>query len=722
MEFPPQPIDFERELNADQYAAVSAPLGPALVLAGAGSGKTRTLTYRVAWLLTHEHLRPWEILLLTFTNKAAREMLDRVETLTGCERREFWGGTFHHIGQKFLRRHGERVGLKPSYTILDETDAESLLNDVIKQTDPSFAKNKEHPKARVISDVLSYARNTRQSLAQVVEQKYPHLAEILDDLERFAHAYAARKLEQQVTDYDDLLELWLRLLQENPDIAEHYRKFFRTVLVDEYQDTNRLQSEIVDLLAPNHCLMAVGDDAQCIYTWRGADFENILSFTQRHPSARLYKIETNYRSTPEILRLANDVLRSQPADRGFFKELRADRPPGSLPIVGAALDTMQQANAVIRRIRELLDDGTYSAGDIVVLYRAHYHAMDLQLEMSRQGMPFTITSGVRFFEQAHIRDFTAQLRFAHNPADTVAFARVVSLLPGVGPATSQRILKAAHETAHKKALSVIAALTDEKVLAKVPADARDDFRDFALTLQNMEEALGRGAPNASTPAPLPPKSAQAAALKTAQSAQWAQHSLFDEAPSAPAQAEANADEADDEAAAHAPAPAENALAHSPEEIVRIGIEGWYGDYLRNLHANWESRREDLNSLITFAARFDNMDELLSQLVLLSSESGERDADPEAEKIRLTTIHQAKGLEFPVVFVIGLADGLFPLQRAIDDGDVEEERRLFYVSVTRARDQLYLLHPRLMMRNGQLQTLEPSRFLTELNPDLFYFAR
>ncbi len=706
MQFPTQPIDFERELNPDQYAAVSAPLGPSLVLAGAGSGKTRTLTYRVAWLLTRENLRPWELLLLTFTNKAAREMLERVEELTGHERREFWGGTFHHIGQKFLRRHGELVGLKPSFTILDESDAESLLNETIKQEDPHYAKNKEHPKARVLSDIFSYARNTCQSLQDVIKNRHPHLESLLDTLQNFYTAYAARKLEKQVVDYDDLLELWLKVLDEHEDVAAHYQKFFRYVLVDEYQDTNLLQSRIIDKIAADHRVMAVGDDAQCIYTWRGAAFENILTFPDRHPGTQIYKIEVNYRSTPEILNFANDVLRSQPSAQGFHKELRADRAPGSLPVIGAALDTMQQANAVIRRIRELLSDGVYTPGDIVVLYRAHYQAMDLQLEMARQGLPFTITSGLRFFEQAHVRDFAAQLRFVHNPADTLAFSRVVSLLPNVGPATSARVLKAAHEVAAKRKIAVIDALTNEKVLAKIPAPARDDFRDFALTLQNMREALGGKTPDAPDPSALTFQKAPKEKTRPA----YAQDSLFD------------VHEQDAEDTSVSPANTETHLCQSPQEIVRIGIEGWYGDYLRNLYANWQTRREDLNSLTTFAARFETMDELLSQLALLSSESGERQADPEDEKIRLTTIHQAKGLEFPIVFVIGAADELLPLKRAIDDGDVEEERRLFYVSVTRARDQLYVLYPRLMMRNGSLQTLEPSRFISEINPQLFHFAR
>ncbi|MDR2982524.1 MAG: ATP-dependent helicase, partial [Puniceicoccales bacterium] len=272
------PIDFISALNEDQYQAVTAPRGPALVLAGAGSGKTRTLTYRVAYLL-EQGIKPWEILLLTFTNKAAKEMLTRVEDLTGVTRSYFWGGTFHSIGQRILRSHAPLVGLDRNFTILDADDADSLFNETVKSLDSAFVKNKDNPKPRVILDAISYARNTRRPMEEVFDIRFPWLAdESLEKLPGFAEAYRDTKRKQAVCDYDDLLELWLELLTNHPAVRESYQHRFRHILVDEFQDTNKLQSQIVDALAGEHQVMAVGDDAQCIYTWRGAEFANIADF------------------------------------------------------------------------------------------------------------------------------------------------------------------------------------------------------------------------------------------------------------------------------------------------------------------------------------------------------------------------------------------------------------------------------------------------------------
>jgi DNA helicase-2/ATP-dependent DNA helicase PcrA len=702
------PIDFAAALNEDQFAAVTASEGPALVLAGAGSGKTRTLTYRVAWLL-QKGLDPWNILLLTFTNKAAREMLGRVEDLTGVPRHKFWGGTFHSVGQRFLRRHGEVISIPPNFTILDEGDADALMADVVRAIDPTFTKHKEHPKPKVIHDIFSYARNTRQPLGQVIAEKYPYLEEIGEQLHRFYTSFQQAKLEKHVCDYDDLLEHWLRVLQTDEPVRTYYQQRFRQILVDEYQDTNKLQSEIVDILAANHQVMAVGDDAQCIYTWRGANFDNIRGFPERHPGAQVFKIEINYRSTPEILRFANGILDHQHVADGFHKHLRAVRPSRRKPVVIAALDTKQQAQLVLMRIRELHETDGVPLRDIAVLYRAHYQAMDLQIELSRAGLPFTITSGVRFFEQAHVRDLVAHLRFAHNPRDTVAFIRLASLLPKVGARKAEAALNAALAAARENGKTLIGALTYDSVAAKLPAEARGDFKDLALTLQNLEEALAQtGA------AQLHPEKR----LTTDQTVD--QTSLFDDdfsqvepellprkgsSPSVPLSLSPSV-------------PARRASAPSPSDIVRLAIEGWYGDYLRNIHDNWQSRRDDLDSIIGFAARFEDMNELLAQLVLLNSETSDRKVEPEADTVWLTTIHQAKGLEFPVVFLIGAADGLLPLKRAIDEGDVEEERRLFYVASTRAKDELTVLYPRIVTQGGPPAVLERSRFLAELDPDSY----
>ena len=651
MQFPFPPIDFKAELNAEQYAAVTAPPGPSLVLAGAGSGKTRTLTYRVAYLL-HQGVQPYEILLLTFTNKASREMLERVEDLTGIARRHLWGGTFHSIAQRILRVHGELVGLKRHYTILDEGEAETILKNVIQDIDPKFIKSKNYPKPKVVANLISYARNTCRPPREEADDRYPFLDGMADKIDQFYKGYQRAKLEQQVVDYDDLLEYFLRLLREQPEIRQQYEDRFKHILVDEFQDTNRLQSDIVDQLAGHHQVMAVGDDAQCIYTWRGADFDNIMRFEERHPGAEIHKIETNYRSSPEILNFANAVLSAQPAGLGFSKELRAIKPSRERPYFVPVMDTRGQARFIIERIEGLVDEGR-DLSDIAILYRAHYQAMDLQMELTRLNIDYQITSGVRFFEQAHIKDFTAQLRFASNPADVSAFVRFTTLLPKVGPKTAERIHAFTRARAEKLEKNFCDVLTSEEVLKKVPNDAKEEWPSLAETLRELAAALTE---------------------------------------------------------------------KSPEELVQLALDGWYSSYIREIYPNWTDRADDLQSLVSFASRYETMEELLAQLVLLASESNERSPEEQQNCLRLTTIHQAKGLEFPVVFVIGLADGTFPLKRTIDDGNLEEERRLFYVAVTRAEEELYLSYPMLNQQGNQVMRLNPSRFIQEVDPSRYETLR
>ena len=644
-------IDFKAELNDEQYAAVTAPPGPALVLAGAGSGKTRTLTYRVAYLL-HQGVQAYEILLLTFTNKASHEMLERVEDLTGVPRRALWGGTFHSIAQRILRVHGDLVGLKRNYTILDQGEAESILKSVIQATDGKFIKTKNNPKPKVIADLISYARNTCRPPREEADNRYPFLEGMASKIDQFYKAYKRAKLDQQVVDYDDLLEYFLKLLRDHPEIRRQYQDRFKHVLVDEFQDTNRLQSDIVDQLAGHHQVMAVGDDAQCIYTWRGADFDNIMQFEERHPGAKIHKIETNYRSSPEILDFANAVLASQPSGLGFSKELRPVKAKRERPYFVPVMDTRGQAKFIIERIEGLIDEGR-QLSDIAVLYRAHFQAMDLQMELSRLNIDYQITSGVRFFEQAHIKDFAAQFRFASNPADVPAFARFSCLLPKVGPKTAERIHKFTRERAEKLEKNFCDVLVSEEVLNKLPADAKEEWPSLAETIREISAALTE---------------------------------------------------------------------QSPEEIIQLGLDGWYSSYIREIYPNWTDRADDLQSLVSFASRYETMEEMLAQLVLLASESNERSPEEQRNCLRLTTIHQAKGLEFPVVFVIGLADGTFPLKRTIDEGDLEEERRLFYVAVTRAMEELYLSYPMLNNQGNQVMRLNPSRFIQEVDPSRYETLR
>jgi len=621
------------------------------VLAGAGSGKTRTLTYRVAWLLSHG-VRPGEILLLTFTNKAAKEMLHRVHELTGVEGGRFWGGTFHSLGHRALRTHGEAIGLSRGFTILDADEAEGLLRDAVEESDRAFFKDKTHPRPGPLHEIISLSRNTRASIGETIARYFPQHDGLIERVPAFAQKYAARKKAANVLDYDDLLEFWLDLLRTSPETAAYFQNRFRHLLVDEYQDTNRLQAEIVDTIGSHHRVMAVGDDAQCIYSWRGANFENILTFPDRHPGTAIHRIETNYRSTPQILALANGVLLAQPKGRHFEKELRPARANSEKPYLVQTMDTREQAQFIVQRLRGLSESGV-SLSSIAVLYRAHFQALDIQLELSRLQIPYQITSGVRFFEQAHVRDLVALLRFVYNSTDVMAWQRVLVLLPKVGEKGAQKIYATALERARAHQANFLDVLEDEAVVAKVAKDAREEWPKFVASLQQVSEAM---------------------------------------------------------------------RTLSAASAVDRAIDGWYGDYLKGAYANYASRLDDLKSLVGFAGRFPDMQDMLAQIMLLNSETSSRSVDPDEEALRLTTVHQAKGLEYDVVFLIGLADGSFPLRRAIESGDVEEERRLFYVAVTRARDELYLCFPKINTRGGPAMLQAPSRFLQELPDDLYQELR
>lgn len=663
------PINFRDELNDEQYAAVTAESGPALVLAGAGSGKTRTLTYRVAWLMMEKGLHPDQLLLLTFTNKAAREMIDRVQSLSGSLHTPRWSGTFHSIGGRLLRQYGDKIGLSPNYTIMDQSDSESLMKSIINDSDKLFLKNKDNPKAKVIQSLLSYARNTRQSFDELFRDRYPWQDKIFKQVNGFVKLYDTAKREQQVVDYDDLLVLWLRVLQEFPQVREECQNRFPFILVDEYQDTNIIQADIIDAIGQHHNIMAVGDDAQCIYTWRGAEYENIRSFPERHPGTCIYKILTNYRSIPPILDLANNVLAMQPGDSGYPKELVANREGNLKPYVVPVMDTRAQAQFLVARIEALYEEGV-ALKDMVILYRAHYQALDAQLEFTKRGIPFVITSGLRFFEQAHIRDFVAQLRILANPDDSPAFERLLCLLQKVGPATVRKCRLAIDKALSKQLADhqatgdlftdgpdphpdFFTAMAADEVVNKIPVDSRDDYRSLVATFLEVKPLMNREDPVA------------------------------------------------------------------PARIVEQLLDGWYGDHIRNVYPDWENREEDLQSIINFASRYDTMSELLAQLVLMNSETSDKHIEPDDNAVRMSTIHQAKGLEYPVVFLISCADEWLPIKRAIEEGDVDEERRLFYVAVTRAMNELYISFPMMhAVRGGGVQRLMASRFLSDIPKEAY----
>ena len=428
-------IDYAGELNAQQHAAVTALPGAALVLAGAGSGKTRTLTYRVAYLL-EQGIPADRILLLTFTNKAAREMMHRVNDLLGSELKDLWGGTFHSIGVRVLRRHAGLIGYKSDFTILDREDASDLLKACVAEAQIDV-KATRFPKPDVVADIISMALNTHRTIAEVIGQVYDYFSQLTPQIKDVAVRYRRRKQAANVMDFDDLLALWLQLVRGHEEVREFYQRKFQFILVDEYQDTNKLQSDLIDLLGAKHKnVMVVGDDSQSIYSWRGANFRNIIEFPQRYPGAQVYKIEVNYRSTPEILAVANAAIALN--TNQFTKELTAAKKSGPKPVLVTCGDGREQAAFVAQRVLELREEGR-ALNQMAVLYRSHFHALELQLEFTRRNIPFSINSGIRFFEQAHIKDVAAYIKLVANPYDELAFKRLVQLLPGVGGKGAEKL-------------------------------------------------------------------------------------------------------------------------------------------------------------------------------------------------------------------------------------------------------------------------------------------
>ena len=430
-------IDYEKELNPEQYRVVMEEGGVLLVLAGAGSGKTRTLTYRVARLL-ESGIQPENILLATFTNKAARSMLNRVESLISLYTGKIMGGTFHHIAHMFLRNYAGRLAYRSNFSILDSEDSRQLIASCLAELkiDPKISK---FPQSNVIAEIISLAFNTQNSLEDVLQSRYPHFLHLSDEINQIACLYIQKKQELSVMDFDDLLLNCRRLLMENSDVLKNYSDRFQHILVDEYQDVNIIQADIIDMLATRHRnLMVVGDDSQSIYSFRGASFSNIINFPQRYPDCKIYKLETNYRSTPEILNLANLSINNN--EKQFPKVLKAVRNNGMRPVTVYAQNVLKQADFVAQRIEELNRSGV-PLQEIAVLYRAHYHSMELQMELVRRDIPFDIRSGIRFFEQAHIKDVTSFMRILVNPLDELAWRRVLTMYPKVGKITFNKIWK-----------------------------------------------------------------------------------------------------------------------------------------------------------------------------------------------------------------------------------------------------------------------------------------
>jgi len=633
-------IDFAADLNEEQLAVATAPAGPMLVVAGAGSGKTRALTYRLAWLVNNG-VDPSRIMLVTFTNRAAREMLSRVEVLVKQKTQDIWGGTFHHIANRILRRHGKMLDISPDFTILDREDSKDLIASCVQDAGVDI-RQRRFPQKSVLAAISSFVQNTLEPLDDVLGKRYPMFVREAGQIEKVLMLYMARKRERQLLDFDDLLSLWLRLLTEHEQVRTALANQFLHILVDEYQDTNAIQGSIVDLLASKHrSLTVVGDDSQSIYSFRGGTFENIITFRERYPDVREYRLETNYRSVVEILTLANASIAHN--SRRLDKTLKANRPSGLKPALVPAQDHYVQARFIAEYVLHLLDEGR-DLNDIAVLYRSHWHSLEIQLECQRRNIPFHVRGGLRFFEQAHMKDMICYMRILQNPHDELAWLRLLKMLPRVGGVLSRRMwshIGSADET--------LKLASEPETAGLLPAGARPFYVDFVGLIREL------------------------------------------------------------------------AKLDSPAEIIDLVLERCYDDYLLSHYDGAELRKQDIRALANFAAQYNNVEAFLADVALSGEFSGETvvTGPTEQEFVTLSTVHQAKGLEWPIVFIPWLADGRFPTDLAINtQQELEEERRVFHVAVTRAKDELYLIVPQLYRnRSRSLIMMKPSRFLTEIAQDL-----
>lgn len=637
-------VDYRQELNPEQLEVVVHGDGPCLVLAGAGSGKTRTIVYRVAYLI-EQGVPAKNILLVTFTNKAAKEMLFRVEELLGQFPRELWGGTFHHVANILLRKYARVIGYHNNFTILDEEDSRDLISLCVKslRIDP---KKMRFPSSGVINGLLSLSKNTNRPLDELITADKPEFAKVMADLVAVQRSYEERKRRNNLMDFDDLLSNLLKLLQEHEPVRQALGQQFRYILVDEYQDTNHLQAAIVKLLSQvHHNILVVGDDAQSIYSFRGADISNILDFPKEFPDSRTFKLETNYRSTQPVLDVANEVIKHNREQ--FPKKLKHVRQGSVRPVIVPAVSDEQEAEFVAQKILELRDEGV-PLKDIAVLFRAAYHSQALEFELTRRDIPYDYRGGLRFFDRAHIKDALAFLKVVDNPQDEVAMSRVLRLQVGIGEQTAgqlfdqvQTALGRPDEEAHPLS-QVLETL--------VPSPRADNgWKNFRGTME----------------------------------------SLIDE------------------------------RVNGPETLIRLVMDGEYRDYLKNQYPDADDRLQDLEQLALFAGKYDGLSKFLSE-VSLQENFGVAGTENEAsrdERIVLTTIHQAKGLEWQAVFIIHLSDAYFPNPRALaEEGGLAEERRLLYVAVTRAKEQLFLSYSLAAgYRTMSMQLQSPSPFLKEI-PD------
>ena len=627
--------DYEYDsLNEAQLHAVTSTTGPVLVIAGAGSGKTRTLVHRVAHLLA-AGVEPWQILLLTFTRKAAQEMLWRAASLVGNFSSQVTGGTFHAIANNLLRRYAGLIGYPSSFSIIDQADAEGIVN-LLKSSLGLGRENRQFPSKRLIVGIFSGAVNRSLGVEELIDRQYTHLAAHLDDLLTLHQHYQNYKAEHALMDYDDLLLNWRRLLAEQPEARESLSRRFAYIMVDEYQDTNLIQAEIVRLLAANHNnVMVVGDDSQSIYSFRGADFHNIMRFPELFPGTTLVKLEENYRSTQPILSLSNAIIEA--AAEKYTKTLFSRIEGGDKPKLYAARDERDEARFVADGIADLLGKGV-PAREIAVLFRSGFHSFKLELELASLGLDFEKRGGLKLTESAHMKDVLAFLRLLVNPRDALSWSRVFLQLEKIGPKTAQKFTTAL-------------------------INAADPWQGL--------EALS-----------LPP---------AARGSFTAMRHLFAEL-----RQQGNA--------------ATLALYEKILEYYRPIFQRLYAD-------DYPKRQKDLDQLKSIITGYADVQSFIDDTTLDPPDVG---GPEQRDRLVLSTIHSAKGLEFDAVFVIGLAEGRFPHSAAgVMGAQWEEERRLLYVAATRARKQLWFTYPgELMTPDRMFKRVAMSPFLGEIPPHLY----
>jgi DNA helicase-2/ATP-dependent DNA helicase PcrA len=624
-------IQYEAQLNASQLEAVMATEGPLLVIAGAGSGKTRTLTYRVARLV-EKGVAPSSILLLTFTRKAAQQMLQRATQLLDRRCEHVAGGTFHSFGNLILRKYAAALGISSSFAIFDRVDAEALIS-LLRKEIATATNSRSLPRKHTLANIFSRAVNKMIPIDDVVYDDYPHLSNELESINSIFHSYKRYKSENNFFDFDDLLIHLLQLLKTHPDIRNRISSSYRYVMVDEYQDTNKIQAEILYLLTgDNNNIMVVGDDSQSIYAFRGANFRNIMKFPEMFPGTRIIALEENYRSVQPILNLTNIII--EQAKEKYSKNLFTRKSGGSVPVLVEAQSENDQSQFIVDKIQQLVGQGI-ALNQIAVLFRAGYHSFDLEIELSRAQLPFIKVGGFKFVESAHIKDVLAHLRVISSPHDRISWYRILLLIEKIGPATAQKI--------------------------------------YDSIIDQGSGCTGLLASKA--------KTASAAGLKRLQD-------LFSKIDTD----------------------------SMPLEKMGEAIIEYYLPILKERYDDHPKRAKDLEQLLAIMERYRNLEQFLTDMALEPPNTAMGDTftaeTPAEDRLVLSTIHSAKGLEWQTVFIIWALDGRFPSPHALHkEEDLEEELRLMYVAATRARENLYFTYPNQVYdRSLGIVLNSPSRFI------------